>query len=233
MENTSVFKRYETKYILNESQRKAVMDEVLRRMTPDKHGESTVRNIYFDTKDSRLIRNSLDKPIYKEKFRIRSYQTADSDTTVFAEIKKKYKSVVYKRRIALKWNEAERFISDGILSEDSQIAGEINYLFKLYGSLSPAMYISYDRQAFFEGEFKATFDENILYRSCDMSLAIPPKGERVLAEGLTLMELKSPEAIPLWMTKILSENKIYKTSFSKYGEAYKKVIKENNYEQSV
>ena len=164
MENTSVFKRYETKYLLNESQRQAVMNEVLRRMTPDKHGESTVRNIYFDTKDSRLIRNSIDQPIYKEKFRIRSYQTADCDTTVFAEIKKKYKSVVYKRRIALKWNEAERFISDGILSEDSQIAGEINYLFKLYGSLSPAMYISYDRQAFFEGEFKATFDENIIYR---------------------------------------------------------------------
>ncbi len=226
MKNTNVFKRYETKYILNESQKQAVMVEVLRRMVPDPHGESTVRNIYFDTPDYRLIRNSNDKPVYKEKFRIRSYKTADDNTTVFAEIKKKYKSVVYKRRIDMKWSVAKAFSERGALPKNSQIAREIDYFFKFYGALAPTMFISYDRKSFFEGEFKATFDENILYRNYDLGLNAPPKGKSVLDEGLTLMELKSPEAIPLWMTKILSSNKIYKTSFSKYGEAYKKILKE-------
>ncbi len=225
MENINVFKRYELKYIINAEQRAAVMTEVLKRMTPDIHGASTVRNMYFDTPDRRLIRNSIDKPIYKEKFRIRGYSTADDQTDVFAEIKKKYKSVVYKRRIDIKWKQAKELCENGGLIEKTQIAREIDYFFKIYNPLRPAMFIFYDREAFYENEFKATFDENIQYRDYDISLDIPPGGKPVLPEGYTLMELKTPEALPLWMTEILTKNKIYKTSFSKYGEAYKKVIR--------
>lgn len=225
MENINVFKRYELKYIINAEQKAAIMSEVLKRMTPDIHGKSTVRNMYFDTPDHRLIRNSIDKPVYKEKFRIRSYVTAKSDSLVFAEIKKKYKSVVYKRRIDTDWKSIKEFIQNGILSENSQIAREIDYFFKTYKQLRPAMFISYDREAFYEGEFKATFDENIRYRNYDISLDIPPDGKPVLPEGYTLMELKTPEALPLWMTELLTKNKIHKMSFSKYGEAYKKVLR--------
>ncbi|MGN1188699.1 MAG: VTC domain-containing protein [Lachnospiraceae bacterium] len=38
------------------------------------------------------------------------------------------------------------------------------------------------------------------------------------------MEIKTPGGIPLWMTNFLTEQKIYKTSFSKYGAAYKDMM---------
>lgn len=204
------------------------MKAVTEHMTPDYHGTSTVRNMYFDTPDSRLIRTSIEKPVYKEKFRIRGYCTADENTTVFAEIKKKYRSVVYKRRVEISWQTAENFYKNGGSIGDSQIAREIEYFFSSYGELRPAMFISYDRAAFYDGEFKATFDDNILYRRDNISLALEPDGERLLPEGYTLMELKTPEAVPLWMTRVLTENKIYKTSFSKYGEAYMRQMKEGD-----
>lgn len=228
MENINVFKRYELKYIINEAQKNEVMKEVGKRMTPDPHGESTIRNIYFDTPTYLLIRNSIDKPVYKEKFRMRCYSTANEDTPVFAEIKKKYKSVVYKRRIDITAAEAAAFIASGNLSCDTQISREIIEFFKTYKELSPKLFISYDRKAFYDGEFKATFDENICFRNEDISLSKEPGGRKILPQGYTLMELKTPEALPLWMTEILTRNRIFKTSFSKYGEAYKIMLKEKN-----
>ena len=225
MENINVFKRYETKYVLSPEQKSAILGEIKKRCRPDPHGDSTVRNIYFDTENYLLIRNSIEKPVYKEKFRIRAYKTADDDTEVFAEIKKKYRSVVYKRRVSVSWKRAKEFIENGTPLSDSQIGREIEYFFKLFGTLRPVMFISYDRVAFYEGEFKITFDENIRYRECDLSLGKEPDGKRILTDGFTVMELKTPEVIPLWMIRLLSENRIYKTSFSKYGEAYKSMIR--------
>ena len=63
-----------------------------------------------DTPDHRLIRSSLEKPVYKEKLRLRSYGVPQSDTTVFAELKKKYKGIVYKRRIGMPRHEAACFL---------------------------------------------------------------------------------------------------------------------------
>lgn len=225
MDTGYVFKRYEIKYLIDENQKAEIMKEVLKRMTPDIHGESTVRNIYFDTPTYLLIRNSIEKPTYKEKFRIRCYKTADDDTTVFAEIKKKYKSVVYKRRINMSWENARCFIDSGELPVDSQIAREIKYFFELYKPLTPKLFLSYHRSAYYDGEFKVTFDTDICYRKEDLSFEHPPSGRELLPKGYTLMEVKTPEAIPLWMTKLLNDNKIYKISFSKYGEAYKRILR--------
>ena len=49
-------------------------------------------------------------------------------------------------------------------------------------------------------------------------------GDKLLAEDEWLMEGKINQAMPLWMTKILSEFKIYPASFSKYGTEYKNYI---------
>ena len=47
-----------------------------------------------DTDSYLLIRRSIEKPAYKEKLRIRSYSQTDDNSTVFVELKKKYKHVV-------------------------------------------------------------------------------------------------------------------------------------------
>lgn len=97
----TVFQRYELKYIMTQAQQRRLLQTMEGYMAPDQYGDTTIRDLHFDTPTYRLIRQSIDKPVYKEKLRVRCYSQAGPDTTVFVELKKKYRSVVYKRRIAL------------------------------------------------------------------------------------------------------------------------------------
>ena len=81
----------------------------------------------------------------------------------------------------------------------------------------------YDREAYFgEGDLRVTFDHNVRYRTEELTLGTGLYGTPLFSRGEVLMEIKTGAAIPLWLTKILSEEKIYKTSFSKYGTAYER-----------
>ena len=71
-------------------------------------------------------------------------------------------------------------------------------------------------------DFRVTFDENILCRNRDFSLGSEIYGVSLLPEGCTLMELKTPGGLPLWLTSVLTRFHIYQTSFSKYGACYQK-----------
>ncbi len=228
MSYKSIFQRYELKYMITPAQKEAILQAVKEHMKPDQFGKTTIRNIYFDTDDYRLIRASIEKPVYKEKLRIRSYRQATPESNVFVELKKKYKSVVYKRRLsmpeedAMKWARGEPY-----QNQHSQIEKEIDYFLSYYGSLHPKVFLAYDREAYesrCDDGFRVTFDDNILCRTTDLSLGAPVYGEPILEEGKLLMELKCGGSIPLWMTEILTREKICKTSFSKYGTAYRMLI---------
>lgn len=228
MDNQMIFKRYEIKYMLTKAQKSAVLRTMEKYMRPDKYGRVTIRNIYFDTDTYILIRRSLEKPVYKEKLRVRSYCRAEDNDMVFVELKKKYKSVVYKRRLELTQKKALNALTMGNpLPVQSQIASEINYFCKYYKRLYPSVFLSYEREAFYAldgSDFRVTFDENILTRQKDFSFEAPIYGTPILDDGLTLMELKTSGGLPLWMVHCLTENQIYKTSFSKYGKAYLETI---------
>ncbi len=224
----TVFKRYELKYLLTEQQKQRVLAAMADLMELDQYGRTTIRNIYFDTDNYRLIRRSIDKPAYKEKLRIRSYARASRASTVFVELKKKVDSIVYKRRISLPEKEAMDWISGkNHCRTGTQISREIDYFLQFYGSLRPAVFLSYEREAYAAkdgSDFRVTFDEHILCRQEDISLDAPVYGTPLLPEGKVLMEIKCSGGIPLWMTKVLSQERIYKTSFSKYGTAYQTII---------
>ncbi len=228
MASQTVFQRYELKYLLTEAQKQVVLAAMAEHMALDQYGRTTIRNIYFDTDNYRLIRRSIDKPAYKEKLRIRSYQRAQATSTVFVELKKKYNRIVYKRRISLPEKEAmEWVLGKRHCHKDTQISQEIDYFLDFYGSLRPAVFLSYEREAYFArdgSDFRVTFDDHILCRQEDISLEASIYGTPILPEGKVLMEIKCDRGIPLWMTKVLSQEKIYKTSFSKYGTAYQTVI---------
>ncbi len=222
----TVFKRYELKYLITPEQKERLLQAMEPYMSLDQYGRTTIRTLYFDTGDYRLIRRSIEKPTYKEKLRLRSYCTADPDTPVFVELKKKYKKVVYKRRLLLPEEEAMAWLT-GKAPPDSQIGREIDYFCKFYGDLRPRVYLSYEREAYYTrepSEFRVTFDQRVLCRQTDLSLTAEPGGTPLLPEGKLLMELKCPGGIPLWMVRVLSREKLYKTSFSKYGTAYQTII---------
>ena len=94
------FERYELKYILSVEQYGVILEEIKKHLQIDKYGESTIQSLYYDTDNYLLIRNSIEKPLYKEKLRARSYGLASD--IVFLELKKKYNGIVYKRRVELK-----------------------------------------------------------------------------------------------------------------------------------
>lgn len=235
MEDQMIFKRYEIKYMISAEQLSLIKEEFKKHMTADVHGKNTICSLYYDTPDFRLIRRSLEKPVYKEKLRMRSYGVATPDTSVFVELKKKYKSVVYKRRIVLSEKDAMHYLATKEAPVHNQITNEIDYAMDFYKELAPAMLLTYEREAYYardNHEFRVTFDSNILWRDYDLSLAKGIYGTPILESGKFLMEVKTADSIPLWMVKLLSDNHIYKTPFSKYGTAYRTVCQRKTEEKN-
>lgn len=224
----TVFERREIKYLLNGQEKRRILEAMALYMALDAYGRATIRNIYLDTDNFRLIRRSLEKPVYKEKLRLRSYAPAHARDPVFVELKKKYKSVVYKRRLALPKAQAmQSFLRAAPLPVKSQIAGEIEYFRNYYGALRPTVFLSYEREAYYAldgGGLRVTFDENILYRAEKLDLGAPIYGRALLAPGQTLMEIKIAGGMPLWLSRALTSQGIFPTSFSKYGSAYQDML---------
>lgn len=235
MSDQMIFQRYELKYLLTCRQKEAVLQAMAPYMKPDRYPCATIRNIYFDTENYRLIRSSLDKPVYKEKLRIRSYRRAEPADPVFVELKKKYDSVVYKRRLVLPEETVmDCFATGKPLPVQSQIASEIEYFRSFYGSLRPAVFLSYEREAWFDpagSDLRITFDNNILFRQNHLSLERGVYGEELLPPGHTLLEIKTSRGIPLWLCRVLTEEQIQKTSYSKYGSAYCRICAANGIKQ--
>ena len=226
------FRRIEKKYLMRKDQYERLMEALEDYIQPDDYPKSTICNLYYDTPDYYLIRRSLEKPVYKEKFRLRTYGAPTEDSPVFMEIKKKYKGVVYKRRVRSVASAAEEYLAGGPDPEvnDRQIMDEIRWFCRRY-PLQPAMFLAYERMAYRAADdpnLRITFDRNIRYRTEQMDMSHGDAGERLLPKDRVLMEIKIPGATPLWLTHILSELEIYPTSFSKYGRCYQKMLAEES-----
>ena len=222
----AVMKRYELKYIITKEQEDFLKDRLKGHLYVDEFGKTSIASLYYDTPDYRFIRESNDKPVFKEKLRLRSYGLANDNSPVFLELKRKAYGVVYKRRIRSTIPEVESYL-EGETSDlgEGQINKEIDY-FVSQNELVPACLIIYDRTAYYEpnGDLRLTIDNNPRFRMDDLDLRVSMDGEPLLPEGYSILEVKVQGAMPLWLSKILNEGRIYKTSFSKYGEAYKRLI---------
>ena len=225
----AIFKRVEKKYLLTLEQHKAFMDMIADKIIPDDHGKSTIQSLYLDTPDFRLIRASIDakgykESVYQEKLRLRSYGVPSDDSQVFLEIKKKFKGVVYKRRVSMKMAAAIDYLENGIIPKDSQIMREIDYAMRYYGHPKPAALLCYEREAYYVKDLpthRITFDTNVRYRDFSLDLRLGNKGECIQPPNTVLMEIKTDGAMPLWLSAALDQCKIYPATFSKYGTAYR------------
>lgn len=225
------FKRYEKKFLLSPEQYSAIKAEIDKQFVPDEYGETKICNLYYDTPNFLTIRRSVEKPIFKEKIRLRTYGVPNDSTTSFIEVKRKFKSIVYKRRIHMPYLKAINFLNKDFSDiKDTQITKELKYIVEFYGDLKPQFYLSYDRCAFFYKEtsdIRVTFDKNITWRTTDLDLRSGSYGKQMLPEGYTLMEIKVPNTVPLWLSQLLSRLDVKSNSFSKVGNAYKSTIRSN------
>ena len=262
---TSVFKRCEKKYLIDATQRRTIEVTARQFMSPDDYGQTLVTSVYLDTPDRSIIARSLEKPVYKEKLRIRAYGREDGTALIFLcqhglvaarafygdallavpvffELKKKYKGVVYKRRIRMSLMGAWAFAhgasyeaamttyplacvegSDPLTHHptiDVQIAHEIEAALGRYDGLEPSAAILCWRVAWAPqneaAEPRITFDDELCY--VDLA-AGDPVTHPILEPATSVMELKTSTSLPHWITDALSSLHVYPQSFSKYGVA--------------
>ena len=222
-----VMKRYEMKYILSPEQTEYFKTSVEGYMKIDKFGLTSIASLYYDTPNYRLIRTSVEKPPFKEKIRLRSYGIATDSSPVFLELKRKAYGIVYKRRVQSTIPLVKKFFAgEGDICAGGQINREITTFRDYYQTLVPACMIIYDRVAYFQpdGDLRLTIDHNPRYRYDDLDLRVSMNGQSLLKDGYTILEVKVQQAVPLWLSEILTKGRIYKGSFSKYGEAYRQQL---------
>ena len=245
---TDTFERKEVKYRLNAKQHREVLDALAGRMAADEYGRTRITSLYFDTPTRDLIARSLEKPLYKEKLRVRWYGTPTSGERVYVEIKKKYDGIVYKRRVGCSLTAAYAYLMGRVPYENAcvqnpladqlqqdealtlhsiQIAREIDAFTERYRNLRPSMYIVCERTAYAPvpgadaDGLRITFDSGVAYR--DVLVGEREAGSAfhpLLGLGETIMEVKTSGSYPSWLVEVLSGCKAYPSSFSKYGAAY-------------
>lgn len=229
------FQRKEKKYLLSQEKYELLLKKVAQHLVQDAYGKHTILSLYYDDCDFSLIRHSIQKPKYKEKFRVRSYGCPQSSTApIYLEIKKKVNGIVYKRRVKIKYDELALFNRNAkslaVKVSDQQIKNEIDYLV-LRRHLFPQVLICYEREAFYsqdDEEFRVTFDHEIRFRTDDLNLQSGTRGQRVAPEFDVLMEVKALGAYPVWFSQILSELAIFPNSFSKYAQVYVRYLAPNH-----
>lgn len=227
-----IFRRTEIKYILKKEQVESLLWLIEPYLKKDKYFKSTNCSIYFDSKNRYLAIHSLEKPLYKEKVRIRSYGVPKLNDIVFMEIKKKYKGIGSKRRIPIKLSDFYNYLETGRLDSNSEvIKTELDNCFKRY-DLKPIMFLAYDRTSFCDKDnptFRLTFDRNVRSRNNNLRLENGDYGKKFFKGGEIVMEVKALDCFPFYFVHALSKLKIYPSSFSKYGRVTEKDIYRKEY----
>lgn len=225
------FERKEMKYLLNKEQYKALQEALLPIARGDDYGLTSIYNVYFDTPDFSLIRTCLEKPMYREKLRLRTYGIPEDDSPSFIEIKKKYRGIVYKRRIKAPYEEALSYLRrEGEIEDHSQIRHEIDWFLQIHRGLVPAMAIAYDRiamQGISNPSLRLTFDTNLRYSRAELDLREGNHGKTLLEPGQVLLEIKISGAMDRSLSSLLDRYQIYPATYSKYGESYRKEMREH------
>lgn len=227
------FERIEKKYVVNNDQKNQLISILKKYMDYDPFcldgNTYCIYNIYCDTDDNRIIQQSISKPVFKEKLRIRSYgEVLSNSMEAFIELKRKINGVVVKRRAFLPLKNIDYLVNFKQLVEATdyinfQVGKEIIQYLNLYKP-KQKVFIGYERLAFFDKNdtsFRLTFDNNICTRRSNLSLSFNHDDKLLLPNNKNILEVKFQGSLPIWLVQAFSKLNIYSTGFSKYGEEYR------------
>ncbi|MDR2587212.1 MAG: polyphosphate polymerase domain-containing protein [Coriobacteriales bacterium] len=234
----NVFERQEKKYLLEAGMAEKLLARCGSALEPDGRSSILIRSLYLDTPSHLLIRRSIEKPVFKEKLRVRSYGIIQDDNhPVFLEIKKKYRKTVYKRRVLMTLRDARRFVEDGVVPLSSlrgdnakvalnrQIINEMYGALECYGALTPSFLVGYERRAYCYHatgvSLRLTLDSNLGWGKGSWDVEDMRGAHPLLPPAACLMELKTTAPLPLPLTHALDALHLYPRGFSKAAQAYR------------
>jgi len=225
----NIFRRVEQKYLITSAQYDALMEALGDKLVKDEYFYNDIYNLYLDAPDHRLIIQSIEKPMYKEKFRVRSYGLAENeDSKVYLEIKKKFDGTSHKRRISMTLGEFYKYMEKGNRPKNANpiTLAELDYDFEKY-NLQPSILINYERYSYyFRGnkDLRITFDHNVKYRVKKPDLTNGDDMHPIIDKDMYIMEIKSLDSLPIKLSQLLAILKIYPRGFSKPKNAYLKSL---------
>lgn len=256
MSSPDVFQRVERKYLLSQEQYLAFNAACSGMLEDEPYGHSMISSLYYDTPQFAMINRSLEKPLYKEKLRVRAYGVPGPQDEVYVELKKKFDGIVYKRRVGMTREGAEAYMA-GLSYEKAmaafpfadpelqnqaysqrsiQIAREIDACRSRWPRLRPSIMTIVRRDALHatdDSGVRLTFDHEARWRDDRLLLGLDVDGSPLLAEDQVIMEIKCMRAYPRWLVDTLNTIKAYPCSISKYGRAYQIAAKAHRRNASV
>ena len=158
--------RHEWKHEINQSDRLVLLSRLSAVMKRDVHtinGEYRVRSLYFDTPGDTALREKIDGVNFREKFRIRLYNSDPS--FIVLEKKSKLNGLCAKESCRLSAEEAEKIASGdfGWLASDGRpLCVELFSKMRSQG-LRPKTIVDYTREPFVfpAGDVRVTIDRDI------------------------------------------------------------------------
>ena len=222
------FYRRELKYLLPYATYEALANSLMKRMKADSFGEDgkyAISSLYFDSPDHAIYWETANRLPIRQKLRLRTYEKSERDGVAFFEIKQKVNRWVYKRRTMLTLEEGYRFVDQWshpdpapIVSSNEQVAREI-WQFQQRYRLRPKVIVRYERHALEgidEPELRVTFDQRLTCRSGSLLLEVDEEEKHFVDPGFVIMEVKTGNSVPLWLSRMLDEFGCRRSGVSKY-----------------
>jgi len=226
------FNRYEIKYFVDELRVPELREELEARMDSDPfspHGGYPVSSLYYDTPDLRFYWEKIEGLRFRRKLRMRLYgppSECTDDSLVQIEIKQRVNRVTQKRRIALPYGIAQRWLNE---REDIESAssgrGFVNEVTTLIGNLDlrPVVTTGYLREAFIGREadlgLRVTIDHKVHGRDKDFHFAAAAENRFTVPPKLAIVEIKANERVPYWATDLTARMDMSVIRVSKYCQS--------------
>ncbi|AHD21171.1 VTC domain-containing protein [Rhodococcus pyridinivorans SB3094] len=226
------FNRYEIKYFVDEMKVPELRRELAARMDTDPyspHGGYPVTSLYYDTPDLRFYWEKIEGLKFRRKVRMRLYgdpAACTDDSAVQVEIKQRVNRVTQKRRTALPYGVALRWLNgrEDIECDDSQrpfvdeVSGLVGNL-----DLRPIVTTGYLREAFVGRDadlgLRVTIDHKVHGRDRDFHFASGAENRFIIPPKLAVVELKANERVPYWATDLTARLDMSVIRVSKYCQS--------------
>ena len=221
---------YELKFLIDEGQAAIIKAWAKEHLDADCHADPSFRDgyrvnsLYLDTPHFDVFHGTEEHR--QMKYRLRRY---GSEGQVWCELKRKSKGLVRKRRISVEESELARRLA---LRDEANWEGSW-FQHQLEAScLRPVCQVTYQRFAYtketHEGNMRLTIDDHLKAQLCD-TWEVPSSvlDGGTLLNGQSILELKFQGAMPVLFRRLIEEQQLHVTSFSKYRTSVEKCVPQN------